>query len=34
VPPAVVTELADYQKKLATGELKLSPTREDARGGK
>ena len=34
VPPAVVTELADYQKKLSTGELKLSPTREDAPGGK
>ena len=34
VPPAVVAELAAYQKKLATGELKLAPTREDARGGK
>ena len=34
VPPAVIAELAAYQKKLATGELKLAPTREDARGGK
>ena len=34
VPPTVVAELADYQKKLAARELKLSPTREDARPGK
>jgi basic membrane protein A and related proteins len=34
VPAAVVAELADYQKKLATGALKLAPTREDARPGK
>jgi simple sugar transport system substrate-binding protein/basic membrane protein A len=32
VPPAVVAELAAYQKKLAAAELKLAPTREDARG--
>ena len=34
VPPAVVAELAAYQKKLAAAELKLAPTREDARPGK
>jgi hypothetical protein len=30
----VVAELAAYQKKLAAAELKLAPTREDARPGK
>jgi simple sugar transport system substrate-binding protein/basic membrane protein A len=34
VPPNVVAELSSYQKKLASGELKLAPTREDARPGK
>ena len=34
VPAAVVAELAAYQKKLAAAELKLAPTREDARPGK
>ena len=34
VPAAVIAELAAYQKKFANGELKLAPTREDARGGK
>lgn len=34
VPAAVIAELEDTAKKLASGELKLAPTREDARPGK
>jgi basic membrane protein A len=34
VPAAVVQELHDLQQKFASGELKITPTREDARGGK
>jgi simple sugar transport system substrate-binding protein/basic membrane protein A len=33
VPAAVVTELQDMAKKFASGEMKVAPTREDARGG-
>lgn len=33
VPAAVVAELHEYQSKFAGGALKLSPSREDARGG-
>jgi basic membrane protein A len=33
VPAAVAAELETVKKKLASGELKLKPTKEDARGG-
>jgi simple sugar transport system substrate-binding protein/basic membrane protein A len=33
VPAAVVTELDDMAKKFASGEMKIVPTREDAKGG-
>src|ERR1700733_13366909 len=33
VPAAVVAELQDMAKKFASGEMKIAPTREDARGG-
>jgi simple sugar transport system substrate-binding protein/basic membrane protein A len=33
VPAAVVTELQDMAKKFASGEMKVAPTRADARGG-
>jgi simple sugar transport system substrate-binding protein/basic membrane protein A len=34
VGETVVAELGNYQKMFASGELKLAPTKEDARGGK
>jgi basic membrane protein A len=33
VPAAVITELDDIKKQIASGALKIEPTREDARGG-
>jgi simple sugar transport system substrate-binding protein/basic membrane protein A len=33
VPAAVVSELQDMAKKFASGEMKVEPTKEDARGG-
>ena len=33
VPPAVVAEIAALQKKLGASEIKVAPTKEDARGG-
>lgn len=34
VPQAVIDELDATAKRFASGELKVTPTREDARGGK
>lgn len=34
VPPAVVAEVEKVKKQFATGALKLSPTRQDAKGGR
>jgi simple sugar transport system substrate-binding protein/basic membrane protein A len=34
VPATVVAELDTYKKMFATGEMKLAPTKDDARGGK
>jgi simple sugar transport system substrate-binding protein/basic membrane protein A len=33
VPPAVAAELETVKKKLASGEIKVKPTKDDARGG-